>query len=408
MTPSPSIDPQKKNLKNKQQQISGGNIGGTQSKVQLLEVEEDDPPTIKGEDVCKEGVAEEVKGDTDGQTPNLSQGSEFMTDSTLSSLSLASVSSQPHTLHTSPLTPHTLNSSPLTTAQQPETGQAPYTESASPLTKRTRHTKHTLTAKRDDSTRNHGSGIHGNGPDNIPPTPPVSDRTPRSANPAPFSISHGSPQKGKRARSLSPNATRRIFTSPQNPEINVRHHDENQSASTILSPSAIDRFAHLDLVRTESPDSVKSDTVVVATVSSRKPLRSSLRGAKEREKEKEKNDSSSSVESGKQFGGKKITISPRSSQVVYLPDDTRLESAATFSQPTILSPARSVRERPSSVGDHYHIGDLVSLEQPRRRVSLHSTVSEKLDYTDEENFLSHQLMRGGIASRYDSTPEVRV
>ena len=392
------MDAQERNIKNKRQNSTDDMKGvriengkGNQSKDEIgPESEVQEASTALSEEATtareERGMASEAGREMDIQTPNLSQGSEVTTDSTLSSLSLSSISSPPHTHH----------SSPLTSAQQPETGQAPYSESTSP------HPKHTFTPHNHDITKEKSSGHHDN--KEIPELVSESG-VPSSAHhhPSPADRSLRLPvakEKAKRAHSLSPKISRRIFPSVQHPEINVHvsHHDD--STGSITSPPAIlsDRLPHLDLVRMDSPDSVKSDTGVVA--SSRKPLRSSLRG------NKEKDGSSSSLDSGRLLTSK-VTISPRSSQVVFLPDEAGLNSAETFSQPTILSPRKMIRERPSSVGDSYHV-EFALMDDPTKRVSMHSTVSEKLDYSNEESFLAQKLTRDDSAQRYNSTPEVCV
>jgi hypothetical protein len=324
----------------------------------------------------KVGGAIDVGGasEPETQTPNLSQGSEVATDTTLSSLSLASVSSPPPSSRVPPL-----SSSGTPYGQQPETGQAAYSNSTSPLAKRS-------TSPSQSSHDSHVTPEKKAGPE--PPTSPTHFNPLRS----PLAKEK---EKEKRARSLSPKFSRRIFppsTQPMSPSVNVSQYDT--SNGSILSPphSTADRFAHFDLTRTDSPESVKSD--VAAYSSSRKPLRSSLRAMRD------KDSSSSSLDSGKvHISTNKVTISPRSSQVVFLPEESGLRLSAAFSQPTILSPAkRLTRGRPSSLSDNSSI----DVEHGKRG----STASEKMDYSTEDAFLTPGLALSVSHQRYDSTPEL--
>ena len=312
--------------------------------------------------------------ESETQTSNLSQGSEAATDTTLSSLSL---SSGPHTTtHTAPLP-----ATGTTCEQQPETGQAPYSDSASPHTKHKSHDSHMTPEK--TQTQNSHESRHFN---------PLSN----NVNPMRSPLTREK-EKAKRARSLSPKISRRIFplpSQPNKPAVNVSQYD---TSGSLLSPpaSTSERFgAHLELSRTDSPESVKSDIVTSAYALSRKPLRSSLRATRD------KDSSSSSLDSGKvHLLTNKVTISPRSSQVVFLPDEAGLQLSATYSQPTILSPAkRLLRGRPSSLSDNCSV-----VQDPEKRGSI---FSEKMDYSDEEKFLSAKLSHDVSHQRYDSTPEV--
>ena len=315
--------------------------------------------------VDKVGVVE-VGGarEPETQTPNLSQGSEVATDTTLSSLSLASVSSPP--------------------PSQPETGQAPYSDS--PLTKRSS----------SPSQSSHDSHVTSDGKPTAA-SQSEAQNSPAHYNPLRSPLAKDK-EKAKRARSLSPKFSRRIFP-PQpaggSPSVNVSHYDSN--GATPFSPPylASERFAHL--ARTDSPESVKSDVVVAAYSSSRKPLRSSLRTTKD------KDSSSSSLDSGKvHLNQNKVTISPRSSQLVFNPDETVLYPTAMYTPPTILSPAKRVRGRPSSLSDNTSL----EVEHGKRE----STTSEKMDYSTVEQFeqfLKPSLGQSPSHQRYDSTPEVR-
>ena len=319
-----------------------------------------------GTETDKVGVVEVgVAREPEAQTPNLSQGSEVATDSTLSSLSLASVSSPP--------------------PSQPETGQAPYSNSASPLAKR---------SSSPPSQSSHDSHMI---PDEK--TAPAADESalpssPRDFNPLRSPLAKEK-EKAKRARSLSPKISQRVFP-PQRtagPSVNVSQYDASRGAP--FSPPHLpgDRFARLELSRTDSPESVKSDvTTATAYSSSRKPLRSSLRAMKD------KDSSSSSLDSGKvHLHPNKVTISPRSSQVVFLPEEAGLQHSAAYFQPTILSPGKRTRAgRPSSLSDN------TSIDHGKRE----STASEKMDYSIVEQFLTPSLGENVSLQRYDSTPEV--
>lgn len=314
-----------------------------------------------GESAVKIGGAIEVgvASESEIQTPNLSQGSEVATDSTLSSLSIASVSSPPH------------NSIPslASYSQQPETGQAPYSAKHSSLLSHAHHmTEKTTETEIQD---------------------PPQSRLYSPANSHHHLRSPLKKEKAKRARSLSPKTSRRIFPLPPtqpSPSVNVSHYDASSTSSGAAQPSPVNTsFVQLELTRTDSPESVKSD------VSSRKPLRSSLRNTRD------KDSSSSSVDSGKVLGSK-VTISPRSSQVIYLKDEAGLQVSTTHSQPTILSPAkRMTRGRPSSLSDNISVNS-----EGDKRDSL---ASEQLDLSETETFLSKRLAPTSH-HRYDSTPEV--
>ena len=345
----------------------------------------------KGDVMEKMGGTVEVSvvDESETQTPNLSQGSEVATDSTLSSLSLASASSPPHNSHSSLLT-----SSTDACGQQPETGQAPYSVATSPREKhsssphRISHDSHVTVNEGDTATATQA-------PPEARHFIPAHMRPPQQVNhPLRSPLKK---EKAKRARSLSPKSSRRIFPlppQPSGPAVNVSHYDAANNANVVPPPSTSERLAHLELSRTDSPESVKSDVVASAYSSARKPLRSSLRTSKD------KDSSSSSLDSGKvNMLGTKVTISPRSSQVVFLPDEVGLHLSATFSQPTNLtSPNRRLRGRPSSLSDSHRVDP-----DAEKRVSI---VSEKLDYSDEEKFLATNLGHNSSHQRYDSTPEV--
>lgn len=348
-------------------------------------ITDDTAVTQNAEVVVRSGMETEKVGgvieacESEIQTANLSQGSEVATDSTLSSLSLASVSSPP---------PHSCTDiPPLSSCQQPETGQAAYTavsttqhSKISSLTETVSHDSHvTSSDKQGDISDDQGS--------------PVS----RHFNPLRSPLTKEK-EKAKRARSLSPKSSRRIYplqhvqhTAGAGPSVSISHHDKPFSPT---HPS--DHFApRLELSRMDSPESVKSDVVVSAYSSARKPLRSSLRTTRD------KDSSSSSLDSGNKvhIPGNKVTISPRSSQVVYHADEAGLQLSTAFSQPTILSPAKRLpRGRPSSLSDNCSVNP----EHEKRG----STTSEKMDYSTVETFLSSGLSHSVSHQRYDSTPEV--
>lgn len=317
-----------------------------------------------GESASKIGGAIEVgvASESEIQTPNLSQGSEVATDSTLSSLSIASVSSPPHSSIPSL----------ASYSQQPETGQAPYANSHgakhSSLLSHAHHMteKTTETEIQDPPQSRHYSPAH----------PHHHLRSPLKK------------EKAKRARSLSPKTSRRIFPLPPaqpSPSVNVSQYDANNTSSSAAQPSPVNS-SFVQLTRTDSPESVKSDVSL-----SRKPLRSSLRNTRD------KDSSSSSVDSGKVLGSK-VTISPRSSQVIYFKDEAGLQVSMAHSQPTNLSPAkRMTRGRPSSLSDNISVNS-----EGDKRDSL---ASEQLDLSETETFLSKRLAPTSH-HRYDSTPEV--
>ena len=109
-----------------------------------------------------------------------------------------------------------------------------------------------------------------------------------------------------RARSLSPQRMHRV-----KPKTRV-HVAQTQAPTRGLLGS---KRAELDLARTASNDSTKSENLSV-----KKPLKSSLRNSSLNPKSR--NSSSSSLESGKCLP--KVTISPRSSQLVYDPEEIGL------------------------------------------------------------------------------------
>ena len=399
------MSPDGKTLSNEsinENQKNSMNHQGMTSKLieEVVQTKEDDGDVMKVGD--KRDVADKMGGtlevgvasESETQTPNLSQGSEVATDSALSSLSLASASSPPHNSHSSLLT-----SSTDVCGQQPETGQAPYSVTTSP------HEKHS-SSSHGTSHDSHVTPHEGDTADPESQGPPESRHyiPPHMRPPQQLNHPLRSPlkkEKAKRARSLSPKSSRRIFplpAQPNGPSVNVSQYDTGTSNShTIPPPSTSERLAHLELSRTDSPESVKSDVVTSAYSSSRKPLRSSLRAAKD------KDSSSSSLDSGKvNMPNTKVTISPRSSQVVFIPDEAGLHLSAPFSQPTIFASPnkRTTRGRPSSLSDSHRVDP-----DAEKRISI---VSEKLDYSDEEKFLERKLGHSSSHQRYDSTPEVHV
>ena len=337
-----------------------------------------------------------ITSESDIQTPSLSQGSEAATDLTLSSLSLASMSSPPHSNSGGP---SSLSLTTTTGPQHPEAIPIPAPQHYSPSTL---HTKHTFPAH---SSHIHGahdptktaSPLHGEvlGADVVGyPSPTHNDSSTSNNHPLRSPLKK---EKVKRARSLSPKSSRRIYphgSAPQSPA-STNADSDDKSVENGVPLSALPSTP-LVLSRTESPESTKSDTPAF-----RKPLRSSLRTVRD------KDSSSSSVESGKLLLNK-VTISPRSSQVVFKPEEAGLHLTAMYSQPTILSPARHVvRGRPSSIGDNYRVEYGGKGDQADKRSSMHSILSEKLDYTEEERFLSKTLSREPD-QQYTSTPEVLV
>ena len=354
-------------FKNGPTDLGGRGADGTPDKI-AVSTRENGEPAAKIGGAIEVGVASE----SEIQTPNLSQGSEVATDSTLSSLSIASVSSPPH------------NSIPslASFSQQPETGQAPYSNSSSPhgtkhssLLSHAHHMSEKTTEIQDPPPSRHYSPAHLTHPRHLL-------RSPLKKK-----------EKAKRARSLSPNSSRRIFPLPPSqpsPSVNVTHHDTSTTSSGVPQPSPVNpSFPQLELTRTDSPESVKSDLSAYSL--SRKPLRSSLRTTRD------KDSSSSSVDSGKVIGSK-VTISPRSSQVIYFKDEAVLQVSTTQSQPTILSPAkRMMRGRPSSLSDTISVDS----EGDKRG----SRASEQLDMSETETFLTKGLVPISH-HRYDSTPEV--
>lgn len=200
-----------------------------------------------------------------------------------------------------------------------------------------------------------------------------------------------SPQHEKRARSLSPKSSSRIGPYSSVDRIHPR------------SPMSPERIG---LGRTASNASTKSD--MTNTGPMQKPLRSSLRGAN-----KGRNISAGSLEANSPKNIPKVTISPRSSQVVYLPDEVGLQPPPPYANKPFLSPAISA-DRPQSLADSTSSesppGSTHVLPYSRtdvvRRSSLRSTMSEKLDYSDELRFLNPN-MQDVANERYGSTPEVR-
>ena len=355
------MSPDRKTLSN--ESLGNENLkNGLNKQVEPAKLIED---AAEGERATRNGTGTEKVGeadDTETQTPNLSQGSEVVTDTTLSSLSLASVSSPP--------------------PSQPETGQAPYSNSASPLTKRSTSPSQ---SSHDSHVTSENKGAESGG-----------QSSPRHFNPLRSPLAKEK-EKAKRAQSLSPKFSRRVFPAqPQvvGPSVSVSQYDPTVTFSPPHT-STEHRLAHLDLTRVDSPESVKSDIVAPAYSSSRKPLRSSLRAMRD------KDSSSSSVDSAKvHLLANKVTISPRSSQVVFLPDEAGLQHSAAFSQPTILSPAKRTRGRPSSVSD--------SASVDKDKAKRESVASERMDYSTVEQFLSPSLGQNVSHQRYDSTPEVGI
>ena len=136
-------------------------------------------------------------------------------------------------------------------------------------------------------------------------------------SPLRFSRFEKMPAHTKRARSLSPKSSRRISPCKATGDDITLQYD---------SPSSPGTGKRLE--RTASNDINKSSS------SSNKPLRSSLRNGG-----KGRSGSSSSLDSSK---SPKVTISPRSSQLVYLPDEIGLQPAPpSYTTTSYVSPRRT-------------------------------------------------------------------
>ncbi len=191
------------------------------------------------------------------------------------------------------------------------------------------------------------------------------------------------PLQNKRARSLSPSSTRRI--SPTKVVL-----DDSPSHSD--TPSSPAEKRGMELLPATSSDISKSPGSPGP-----KRLKSSLRNGN-----KSRTSSSSSLDSTK---SPKVTISPRSSQLVYLPDEVGLQAAPSYTMKSYLSPhhvSELQSDRPQSFVDPEFSRSADIL----RRASIRSTMSEKLDYRDEIGFLQPGLDLAG-GEQYGSTPEVR-
>ena len=194
----------------------------------------------------------------------------------------------------------------------------------------------------------------------------------------------------KRARSLSPKSSHRInLYSPMNSLERKQHGIK------------LDRTASNDITRPENR---------VSSPSRKSCLRNS---------NKSPSSSSSSLEGGR--SASKVTISPRSSQLVYNPEETGLHPPPpSYSMTSYLSPKHISHNRPQSFTDSINSSSDSSsppgsvhgipsafpwLKDTGRRVS---TLSEKLDYREVANFLRPNLQKVTEHSNFGSTPEVCV
>ena len=194
----------------------------------------------------------------------------------------------------------------------------------------------------------------------------------------------------KRARSLSPKSSHRInLRSPMN------------SLERKQLGMKLDRTASNDITRHENR---------VSSPSRKSCLRNS---------NKSPSSSSSSLEGGR--SASKVTISPRSSQLVYNPDETGLHPPPSYSMTSFLSPKHLSHNRPQSFAESINS----SSDSSSPPGSVHgipstfpwskvdtvrrvSTLSEKLDYREVANFLRPNLQQVAEHSSFGSTPEVCV
>ena len=194
----------------------------------------------------------------------------------------------------------------------------------------------------------------------------------------------------KRARSLSPKSSHRInLHSPMN------------SLERKQLGMKLDRTASNDITRHENR---------VSSPSRKSCLRNS---------NKSPSSSSSSLEGGR--SASKVTISPRSSQLVYNPEETGLHPPPSYSMTSYLSPKHLSYNRPQSFAESINS----SSDSSSPPGSVHgipntfpwskvdtvrrvSTLSEKLDYREVANFLRPNLQQVAEHSNFGSTPEVCV
>ena len=194
---------------------------------------------------------------------------------------------------------------------------------------------------------------------------------------------------GKRARSLSPKSSHRInLYSPMN------------SLERKQRGMKLDRTASNDITRPENR---------VSSPSRKSCLRNS---------NKSPSSSSSSLEGGR--SASKVTISPRSSQLVYNPEETGLHPPPpSYSMTSYLSPKHISHNRPQSFTDSINSssdsssppGSIHGIPStfPWSKVDAGrrvSTLSEKLDYRDVASFLRPNLQKVTEHNNFGSTPEV--
>ena len=266
---------------------------------------------------------------------------------------------------------------------QPETGQ-PYSESMSQLSPQTNQkSSRKLQAPANVKTQNrHRQGDI------------EEDRNTK------FDVQHNrssrleemakSPDRVKRARSLSPKSSHRV------------------NLHVPVSSGARKHFFRSELDRTASNDSAKSENQIPS------PTRKSCL----RNGTKSRTSSSSSLESARSTP--KVTISPRSSQLVYDPEETGLHPPPTYAVTAFVSPKHLSPDRPqsftesiiSSSDSSSPPGSMLAIAgYPRtkvdvvRRASTLSTTSERLDYHEVASFLRPSLEEAEH-SKFGSTPEV--
>ncbi len=189
-----------------------------------------------------------------------------------------------------------------------------------------------------------------------------------------------SPIHSKRSRSLSPSSSRRI--SP---------------AKVVLDDSPLLSDTPSSPTEKRKRELTSSDFSKSLGSSGAKQLKSSMRNGS-----KSRDSSSSSLDSTK---SPKVTISPRSSRLVYLPDEIGLQPAPSHGLKSHLSP-RHVSPLPLDRSQSFFDRENSRGADLLRRASIRSTMSEKLDYRDEIGFLEAGLERMA-GDQFGSTPEVR-
>ena len=196
-----------------------------------------------------------------------------------------------------------------------------------------------------------------------------------------------SPDRIKRARSLSPKSSHRV------------------NLHVPVSSSGRKRFLRAEVDRTASNDSENR----IPSPSRKSCLRNGT---------KSRTSSSSSLESARSTP--KVTISPRSSQLVYDPEETGLHPPPTYAVTSYTSPKHLSLDRPQSFAESV-ISSSDSSSPPGsmhgiagyprtkadivRRASTMSTMSERLDYHEVTNFLRPNLQETEH-NKFGSTPEV--